>query len=156
MTTYRLGSATIHHGEGQTVTVLSDGRETRANWMVQDGRAATAEQYGIPLDRLNRDHDLAHAILAAVLGLPESPTLAGVASGHYWPAWFREEAAVLAFCGYAAAAGVDMEQVAARLADGHGSRTNTPAAPSAAMKSDRTCSASADPPSKSRHASAAL
>ena len=156
MATYRLGSATIHHGDGQTVTVLSDGREIRANWMVQDGQAATAEQYGIPVDRLNRDHDLAHAILAAVLGLPESPTLAGVASGDYWPAWFREEAAVLAFCGYAAAAGVDLEQVAARLADGHGSRTNTPAASSAAMKSDRTRSGSAVPLSSARHPSAAL
>lgn len=28
MTTYRLGAATIHHGDGQTVTVLSDSRET--------------------------------------------------------------------------------------------------------------------------------
>ena len=115
ITVYKIGEATIHHGDGKTVTTLSSGKEVHASWEVQDGQAETAEKHGIPLEQLNKNHDLAHAILAEILGLPESPTLAGVASGEYWPQWYREEAAVLAFCGYAAAAGIDLEKVAARF-----------------------------------------
>lgn len=115
MTTYRIGTVTLHHGDGQTVTRLSNGGEVRANWLIQPGQAETAAEYGIPLDSMNRTHDLAHAILAHALGLPESPTLAGVASGRHWPAWAMEEHACLALQAYAAAAGVDLERVASRL-----------------------------------------
>lgn len=118
MTTYRIGAATIHHGGGQTVTMLSDGSEVRADWRIQPGQEQTAAQYGIPVEDMNRHHDLAHAILAHVLDLPQSPTLAGVASGEYWPEWAKEERAVLSLCSYAAAAGVDLEQVAARFSKG--------------------------------------
>lgn len=65
---------------------------------------------------MNRTHDLAHTILAAALGLPASPTLSAMAGGRkHWPYWWREEQAVLALQGYAAAAGVDLEEVAARM-----------------------------------------
>lgn len=115
MKTYRIGAATIRHGDGRTVTRLADGSEVPADWSVQPGQEQTAAQYGIPVETMNRTHDLAHAILAHVLGLPQSSTLAGVASGDYWPHWAAEERACLALQAYAAAAGVDLEQVAARL-----------------------------------------
>lgn len=118
MKTYHIGAATIRHGGGQTVTVLADGSEVRADWTVQPGQEQTAREYGIPLDALNRTHDLAHAILAHVLGLPESPTLAGVVSGEYWPHWAREEAAALCVQALAHAAGVNLEDVAERLSQG--------------------------------------
>lgn len=117
MKTYRIGATTIHHGDGQTVTVLADGSEVRADWRIQPGQEQTAAQYGIPLDRLNVEHDLAHAILAHVLGLRQSSTLDGVASGEYWPHWAAEEAACLCLQSYAHAAGVDLEDIAARLSE---------------------------------------
>lgn len=115
MKTYRIGAATIRHGDGQTVTRLADGSEVPADWSVQPGQEQTAAQYGIPVETMNRTHDLAHAILAHVLGLPQSPTLAGVAAGKFWQHWAKEEAACLCLQSYAHAAGVDLEDVAASL-----------------------------------------
>ncbi len=115
MTVYRIGTATVYQTDGHTRTVLGDGREVWAAHAAQPGQEATADQYGLTAEAMNRHHDLAHTILAAVLGLRASPTLAAVARGDRWSEWWREEQAVLALQGYAAAAGVDLEQVAARL-----------------------------------------
>lgn len=116
MTAYRLGNATVQHGDGFTVTQLPDG-DVSAAWAVQHGQDATAQEYGLPAELMNAQHDLAHSILAAVLGLPHSPTLGALASGRRWPAWSVEERAVLAVQGFAHAAGVDLERVARRLSD---------------------------------------
>lgn len=115
MIIYRISTATIQHGDGLTRTTFADGGEVIANWMVHDCQHATADEYTIPVDVMNRQHDLAHSILSAVLGLPASPTLAALAEGRRWPAWHIEERAALALQGFAHAAGVDLEQVAERL-----------------------------------------
>lgn len=116
MTVYRIGATTVHHEADRTVTVFDGGGEVRGDHASQPGQDETAARYGLSVEAMNRTHDLAHTILAAALGLPASPTLSAMAGGRkHWPHWWREEQAVLALQGYAAAAGVDLEQVAARL-----------------------------------------
>ena len=115
MTTLRLGTATVEQTERYTVTRYDDGGQVVADHAPQPGQDETAAAHGLTVEGMNRDHDLAHTLLAVMLGLPASPTLAGVASGEHWPHWWAEERAVLALQGYAAAAGVDLRDVAARL-----------------------------------------
>lgn len=62
---------------------------------------------------MSREHEAAHHLLASLLGLPNSPTMYGIAlhaaaEGPFWPAWGHEEAAVLALQRYARSAGVDL------------------------------------------------
>lgn len=69
--------------------------------------------YGDDTACMSREHELGHALLARLLGLPYSPTLYGLAlhadaQGPYWPSWRTEEASVLALQRYARAAGVDL------------------------------------------------
>ena len=111
VTTYRLGTATVQQTERYTITRYDDGGQVVADHAPQLGQADTAEAHGLTVEDMNRDHDLAHTLLAVMLGLPASPTLAGVASGKHWPHWHREEAAVLALQGYAAAAGADLDEL---------------------------------------------
>ena len=115
VTTYRLGAATVQQTERYTITRYDDGGQVVADHAPQPGQEATAAEHGLAVEAMNRDHDMAHTLLAVMLGLPASPTLAGVASGKHWPHWWAEERAVLALQGYAAAAGVDLRDVAARL-----------------------------------------
>lgn len=116
MSVYRFGATTVHHEEDHTLTVFDGGGEVRGDHAPQPGQDETAAQYGVSVEAMNRTHDLAHSILAAALGLPASPTLSAMAGGgKHWPHWWREEQAVLALQGYAAAAGVDLEKVAARM-----------------------------------------
>lgn len=113
-----LGGMTIErHTDGLTVTRLADGAEIHARPQ-DDGtyRArAVSLGYGADTAAMSREHELGHAILATMLGLPESPTLRGVADGNYWPNWREEEAAVLALQAYARAAGVGLEDIADRI-----------------------------------------
>ena len=115
VTTYRLGAATVQQTERYTITRYDDGGQVVADHAPQLGQEDTAAEHGLTVMQMNETHDLAHTLLAVMLGLPASPTLAGVASGKHWPHWHREEAAVLALQGYAAAAGVDLRDVAERL-----------------------------------------
>ena len=114
VTTYRLGRATIEHDLSQTHTVFDDGAHVVALHAPQARQAETAAQHGLTVCGMNRTHDLAHSLLAVMLGLPASPTLEAVARGERWPHWHREEAAVLCLQGYAAALGISLEDVAAR------------------------------------------
>ena len=117
MTVYRIGATTVHHEDGRTRTVFDSGGEVRGDHAPQPGQEETAARYGLTVEAMNRTHDLAHTILAAALGLPASPTLSAMPTGKHWSQWWREEQAVLALQGYAAAAGVDLEAVAVRMAD---------------------------------------
>ena len=58
---------------------------------------------------------VAQTLLAHWLGLPESPTLRGIADGTPWEHEFDEHLAVVALEAYALSAGVDLEQVASRI-----------------------------------------
>ena len=119
MRTLRLGSSTVEmHDSGLTVTVLHDGH--RIDALPQDDEAyrkrARDLGYGDAIFVMSREHEIAHGILAHVLGLGESPTLRGVAQSNYWREWPAEEAACLALQRYARAAGVNLVEVAERLA----------------------------------------
>jgi hypothetical protein len=79
--------------------------------------------YGGDTARMSREHELGHALLAHLLGLPCSPTMRGIALretgvGPFWPAWRDEEACVLALQRYARSAGVDLVARAVALFGG--------------------------------------
>lgn len=118
MRSIRLGSSVLElHDSGLTVTRLAGGAEIPA-WPQDDAayRARALELgYGDETGLMSREHEVAHTLLAHLLGLPESPTLRGVADGSFWPHWRAEEAAVLALQAYARAAGVSLVDVAERL-----------------------------------------
>lgn len=116
MTDYIFGEVKVEVLDEWKMTVTNiEGRKIVASHEEQPGQASTAAEYGISVHRMNTEHDLAHCILAHLLGLPHSPTLAAVAKGQTWPDWWREEKAVLALQGYAEAAGVSLRDVAERL-----------------------------------------
>lgn len=78
---------------------------------------ALALGYGEDAGLMSREHELGHHLLAGLLRLPCSPTMRGLALvatgiGPHWPAWRKEEAAVLALQAYARAAGVSLVEIA--------------------------------------------
>ena len=111
MRTLRLGGTVVEmHGDGLTVTRLPDGLEVHARAQADAayiGRAA-ALGYGADAALMSREHELTHSLLAGWLGLPESPTLRGVAERRYWLHWQAEEAAVLGVQRFARLAGIDL------------------------------------------------
>lgn len=118
-TNLRIGGTVIEsHASGLTITRLRDGRAVKA--FPQDDATyfarAEALGYGRDVAGMSRDHEIVHSLLAGWLGLPESPTLRGVAVGSYWPHWQAEEAAVLGVQRFARMASVDLARVAARCA----------------------------------------
>lgn len=117
----RLGHAVVEmHLSGLTVTRTTAG-EVPAMPECTPYQAASAKAlgYGDDLARASREHELAHSLLAVLLGLPESPTLHGVARGRHWQHWRAEEAAALALQRFARMAGVDLV-ARARALDGTG------------------------------------
>lgn len=111
----RIGTTDIEmHPCGLTRTVFADGAHVDALPQDDDAYIARAEALGYGGDTLamSREHELLHSLIAHWLGLPESPTLRGVATGNYWPNWHAEECAVLALQKYANAAGVDLMKLA--------------------------------------------
>jgi hypothetical protein len=115
---FKLGGATVTvHADGLTCTRLADGCEIPA--AAQDTetyRQRAAELgYGEDTTAMSREHEIGHSILAEILGLPESPTLRGVARGKYFEGWRAEEAAVLGLQAFARAAGISLLDVAERL-----------------------------------------
>jgi hypothetical protein len=109
-----LGAVSIECDEAFTVTRFGDGRSVVADHAEQPGQAATAADMGISVEEMNRGHDLTHSLLAFWLGLPHSPTLHGVATGHHYEHHAIEEAAVLAVQLWAKVAGVDLIKTATR------------------------------------------
>jgi hypothetical protein len=110
-------TAVVLYDDGLTLTRLADGLEIPA--VAQDDAAYLTRAgelgYGTDVETMSREHELGHSILAHLLGLPESPTLRGVADSRFWPHWRAEEAAVLALQAYARAAGVNLVDVAEHI-----------------------------------------
>jgi hypothetical protein len=78
--------------------------------------------YGDDTAAMCREHETAHHLLAALLRLPCSPTMRGLALhaagiGPLWPGWREEEAAVLALQAFARACGVDLVKLAVEAAE---------------------------------------
>jgi hypothetical protein len=69
---------------------------------------------------MNRDHDLAHTMLAHMLGLPWSPTLHDIATGSVTNIFehYIEEQAVLSLQTYANVRGVSLVRVAEQMSKG--------------------------------------
>lgn len=104
------------HPDGLTVSRLPGVGVVEARPHDDDEYRARAVALGYGADTLamSRDHELVHSLLAGWLGLPESPTLRGVADQRFWPHWQAEEAAVLGVQRFARMAGVDLVGLAER------------------------------------------
>src|SRR6185312_3200388 len=102
---------------GLTVTTLADGKRVPACPEDTDAYRQRARDlgYGDDTALMSREHEVAHSLLAALLGLDESPTMRGVADDDFWPYWHAEEAAVLGLQAFARAAGVDLIEAARRF-----------------------------------------
>lgn len=110
--TFRLGGALVEVGDKEVITTFADGASVTAAIDEQPGQAELAARLGMTVESMNRSHDLAHSVLAVIMGLDVSPTLWAVAHGRTWPGWWREEAAVLELQGLANALGVTMIELA--------------------------------------------
>jgi hypothetical protein len=65
---------------------------------------------------MSREHEITHHLLAHWLGLAHSPTMMGIAVTHIFKDWRTEEAAVLGIQAFARLMGVDLSEVAKRIA----------------------------------------
>ena len=116
MISFPFRACTVELHSGFTITRFLDGSEVHALWTAQPGQEETARELGFPdAVSLNAGHDLAHTVVAVLLGQPYSPTLWGVAHNVEHEHWAREEALVLSAQAYCNAAGIDVRDLAARL-----------------------------------------
>ncbi len=116
-TVYKLGDSTVTHMDDYTVTSFPDGTRVVSEHGYNPEQQKTADDHQMTVEEMNRGHDLAHSLLADLLGLPASPTLKAVAGRPYTPYyewWWVEERAVLALQAYAKVAGVDLGALAAK------------------------------------------
>lgn len=110
------GAVVRSYPDGLTITRYPDGTVDARPEDDSTYRArAQALGYGDNTAAMSRDHEITHHLLAHWLGLPRSPTLAGVARKDFWPHWQVEEAAVLAVQRFARESDVDL----LRIADGN-------------------------------------
>lgn len=77
-------------GPSWVVTRFPDGAEVHAHPDGTELQTATARALGYgddqaAVDRMNREHDLLHTVVADARGWPRSQTLWGVAHGKYAP-----------------------------------------------------------------------
>lgn len=108
---YRVGRTLIEIGTDLLFTVLPDGALVPAAPQDTTEYRMTAAGLGYEDDilRMCREHEVAHSLLCWLLGLPESPTMRGVAHGAApTPQTNLEEAAVLAFQAFARALDIDL------------------------------------------------
>lgn len=100
-----------------TITALHDGATiVAAPEPTDEYRARAADLgYGDDVLLMSQEHEIGHAVIAALLRLPESPTLRGVADRAYWPHWRVEEGAVLELQRMCRSTGTSMMDVAQRL-----------------------------------------
>lgn len=109
-----LGTTCVNLYQEGIDTVFQDGTNVWAEPQDEDNYRATAERLGYGNNTLAmcQDHELAHTVLAVLMGLDYSHTLWGVAHGAYWPHYRDEEAAVLAFQTYCQKAGCRVLDIA--------------------------------------------
>jgi hypothetical protein len=123
----RIGHSTFEVWPDSLRTILPDGSQVTA---APEDTAAYRERarlmgYGDDTFRMSLDHELAHSLVADLLGLDESPALLRVAHGEGPTAETNlEEDAVLALQRFAVAAGVDLLSAAARHARRSGPGTH--------------------------------
>src|SRR4051794_15326091 len=112
------GSAIEFRPDGMTVTLYPDGAVVDACAEDDDLYRQTAIDHGYGADTalMSREHELAHHLLAHLLGLPHSPTLRAVATGSSDPSGPAEEQAAMALQRFARQVGVSLEEVARRHA----------------------------------------
>lgn len=81
MSLYLIGQTAVAVMPGHVTTMLHDGALVHAVPHDTDDYGATAKRlgYGEDRDRMNRDHELLHSLIAAMLGQPESPVMRAVA-----------------------------------------------------------------------------
>ena len=111
---FQLGDALVEVTADKVVTTFVDGSFVVAEIAEQPGQADIAEKIGVSVEQMNRDHDLAHSVLAVFMDQPRSPALWAVAHGKTWPGWWKEEAAVLELQALAAELGVSIQDIARR------------------------------------------
>ncbi len=115
-----IGAHTIRMAPGRVTTTLHDGAVVHAvPHDTADYRATAARLgYGTDTAAMNADHEITHALLAAWLGLDESPVMRAVADDAWQDgpaALGLEEDAVLAVQRLARAWGVELAGVVHRL-----------------------------------------
>lgn len=112
----RLGLVEITASAEYVETRFPSGRALIAAIATQPGQDKTAADLGFDSpEAMNREHDIAHSLLAHWLGLPWSPNIYALAHGEpISDQHVTEEAAVLALQKYARAAGVDLLALVAR------------------------------------------
>lgn len=112
---FHFADVTVYHSKERTITLFGDKSSLTGEHRVAPDQEVTAAEYGMDPAFMNETHDLTHSILAVVLGIPESPSLASTARKHFLRDYWIEERAVLALQAYAAWRGVDLLAVAKRL-----------------------------------------
>ena len=89
--TVRVAACELTIGDRWVVTRFGDGSELHAHSCYDDDSLARAAALGYgngheAVDRMTREHDLAHARVAEALGLPHSPMLHATANGQAFDA----------------------------------------------------------------------
>ena len=81
----RIGQSVIAIAPECVTTTLHGGAVVHAEPHDTPEYAETAARlgYGADVARMNRDHELMHSLIAAWLGLPESPVMRAVADGTW-------------------------------------------------------------------------
>ena len=112
---FRLGSVSVAVSEDYTTTTFEDGKTLTSEHRGQRGQIERAYGLGYrTAEEMNREHDLTHSLLAAIVGRDCSPTLRAIATGTVYPAWEQEEASVLSLQGYCNRLGIDIFALAKR------------------------------------------
>jgi hypothetical protein len=114
-----VGTVQVTVTDGYTSTRFADGTELHAahtnTGAVGDLQTRLAHQLGYPdMQSMNREHDIAHHLLALWLGLPYSLTLHAAATGHVYAHAEVEEAAVMALVRLMRVLGLAVMDVARR------------------------------------------
>jgi hypothetical protein len=112
---FALAGATIElQDDGGTRALYPDGALVEACAQDNDVYRATARAHGYGADTalMSREHELGHHLIAALLGLPHSPTMWAVAHGTDDPTGPLEEAAVMAVQRLARAVGASLVDAA--------------------------------------------
>lgn len=112
----KVGGTVMEIGPTEIVNILPDGVRVPAapHDTASYRETAASHGYGADTIMLCREHEIMHNLLAAWLGLPESPTMRQVAGGGLAPTPLSslEEGAVLAIQRFTRALGVDLLHLA--------------------------------------------
>lgn len=116
-----LGETSVDFYDIGVDTVLPDGTNVWAEPQGSEGYRHMARDLGYGEDTLEmcREHELGHSVLAALMGMPYSPTMWGLTHPPHNPHYKEEEAVVLSLQRYCRVMGTKMIELAWRLMEGH-------------------------------------